>query len=91
MSINAIKSIITIKLYIAIESFYKRLKNTSFINVVYNVKIISDCFNRANKLYWLCGGRTNLTQLFSSALARTQNMHLTQTKFDALTREIRIP
>ena len=44
MSINAIKSIITIKLYIAIESFYKRLKNTSFINVVYNVKIICDCF-----------------------------------------------
>jgi len=44
MSINAIKSIITIKLYIAIESFYKRLKNTSFINVVYNDKIISICF-----------------------------------------------
>ena len=44
MSINAIKSIITIKLYIAIESFYKRLKYTSFINVVYNIIIISICF-----------------------------------------------
>ena len=44
MSINAIKSIITIKLYIAIESFYKRLKYTSFINVVYNIIIISLCF-----------------------------------------------
>ena len=43
MSINAIKSIITIKLYIAIESFYKRLKYTSFINVVYNIIIISIC------------------------------------------------
>ncbi len=44
MSINAIKSIITIKLYIAIESFYKRLKNTSFINVTYNNDIINICF-----------------------------------------------
>ena len=44
MSINAIKSIITLKLYIAIESFYKRLKNTSFINVFYNNYIVSICF-----------------------------------------------
>ena len=44
MSINAIKSIITIKLYIAIESFYKRLNNTSFINVINNNDIISYCF-----------------------------------------------
>jgi len=44
MSINANKSIMTIKLYIAIESFYKRLKNTSFINVIYKYTILSTCF-----------------------------------------------
>ena len=40
MSINAIKSMTTIKLQVALESFIKHYKNLIFTNVVYYVYIL---------------------------------------------------
>lgn len=40
MSINAIKSMTTIKLYVVLEIFIKHYKNLIFSNVIYYIYII---------------------------------------------------